>query len=204
MRDDEEARAAMFSTSQSLSRAQLDAGISREVFWGVIERRFNDISIRPRLSLIGIVDGVDSAALPLCFRGAAVLKHQFFSVRAGFTESTERWKASGQNDPNRFTNFLAKTSRGELTSQSKRLFILFTCCRMGSRYGAVDSLLVQISSKTISDERVVHEEGIKDQECDWTEDASERVTRSTGPRKWRSYTQRDREGDLERKSIAVP
>jgi len=107
-----------------------------------------------------------------------------------------------KNDPTRFPHFLAKTNSGELTSQDKRLYILFTCCKLGCRHGAVDSLLVQVASKVICDSGVGLEEGVVDPDVtDNADEASEIVTSSTGSRKRRSYSLRNDEAEAERKAI---
>ena len=63
------------------------------------------------------------------------MKTQYIGVHAEFTLKETRWKASGQNDPDRFPNFTDRTRAGELNATSKRLFILFTCCRLGEADG---------------------------------------------------------------------
>ena len=42
-----------------------------------------------------------------------------------------RWSASGQNDPNRFCNFLPKLPCGDLNALGKRMMVMFVCTRKG-------------------------------------------------------------------------
>jgi len=130
-----------------LTKSQLDANVSRDGLWVVVEQRFNDISLRPHFLMQGRVDGVDSAAIPLHFRTGAQLKWNFLAVRAFFTVTKENWAASVQNDDSRFPQFLCKAKTGYLTSLSKRWYILFTCCRLDTPHA--DNTLVKTSAKVI-------------------------------------------------------
>ena len=131
MRDDELAKAALAGTGQELSRAQLDTGFTRDSYWGIIESRFNS-QIRLRLDLVGRVDDADSTFLPPCHRCVSFLKDTFMERRAQFTEILQKWKASGQNDPDNFRNFLTYGANGQFNAVGKRLMVLFTCTRQGT------------------------------------------------------------------------
>ena len=131
IRDDEDAKAALFATGQELTRSQMDAGFSRESFWGVIEGRFNDPGLRLCLSMVGNVDEVDSAQPPPCHRSASFLKERFFDARSSFTLCVENWSRSGQNETSNFKSFAGIRS-GELTASGKRNMVLFVCARMGT------------------------------------------------------------------------
>jgi len=98
--------------------------------------------------MLGRVDAVDSSQIPQHFRGGSQLKTHFLAVRASFTVTTDKWRASGHNDAGRYPSFLSKRRTGELKSLSKRLYILFTCCRMGTPYA--DEMLIKMSVKVIS------------------------------------------------------
>lgn len=131
IRDDEDAKAALLATGQELTRSQMDAGFSRESFWGVIQSRFNDAGLRLRLSMVGNVDDVDSTQPPPCHRSATFLKEKFYDARSSFTTCVENWSKSGQNDTSNFKSF-AGSRNGELTAAGKRHMVLFVCTRLGT------------------------------------------------------------------------
>lgn len=134
MRDDEDARSAVIAMGQELTRAQLDTGVTRGDFWIIVESRFNDSTQRRFLSLAGAVDGVDSSLLPLAHRTSTFLKDKFNDAKADFTQYVTRWYASGQNDPDRFRNFLPKLPSGELSALGKRMMVMFVCTRKGTPF----------------------------------------------------------------------
>ena len=98
MRDDEDAKSALLGTGQELTRSQLDAGFTRESYWGIIEGRFNDPNLQLNLNMVGMVDEVDSTNPPPCHRSASFLKEKFFDAKKSFTTCLENWSVSGQND----------------------------------------------------------------------------------------------------------
>jgi len=161
LRDEERTRSALHSSmGQKMSRSQLDARKTRDSFWGVVEERFNDAELDSRLDLTGRVDDICPNQRPLAFRKAAQLKTEYIGVRAEFTLRVTRWKASGQNDPDRFPNFLDRTRAGELYATSKSLFILFTCCRLGE--ADADETFYNLSSKMIRNAAAGYDEGTAD------------------------------------------
>lgn len=97
-----------------------------------MESRFNGLSKRRHLSLAGAVDGVDSSLSPLAHRTSTFLKDKFNNAKADFTKYVTRWSASGQNDPDRFRNFLPKLPNGELNALGKRMMVMFVCTRKGT------------------------------------------------------------------------
>ena len=131
MRDDEDAKAALLGTGQELTRSQLDAGFTRESYWGIIEDRFNDPSLKLNLNMVGMVDEVDSTKPPPCHRSASFLKEKFFDAKRSFTTCLENWSVSGQNDNADFKRF-AGTRNGDLTAEGKRNMVLFVCARKGT------------------------------------------------------------------------
>lgn len=60
-------------------------------------------------TLSGNVDDVDINVLPPCVGSAATFKTKFRDDRSSFTVPLEKWEKLGQNDRNRFTDFLSKT-----------------------------------------------------------------------------------------------
>lgn len=126
---------------------ELDAGRTRDSFWGTVALRFNDPSLCPTFSFHGSVDEANPAGLPLCDRPAALLKQYFQETRPTFTLYTEMWQRSGQNDPEKFVDFLPR--RGDvLYALSKRVFIMFTASRMGTAHA--DIYFIDMTSKMIS------------------------------------------------------
>ena len=146
MKDDERVRSALFKLGQELRRSELDSGNTRDTFWGIIEGRFNDQSVLVRFSFVGHIEEVDPSAPPLCHRSAEVLKLQFRDTRSVFTEALNKWNRSGQNDPDRFLNFLSKNEQ-MLYASSKRALIMFVVSRLGTPYE--DTFFVEMSSKAI-------------------------------------------------------
>ena len=113
MRDDEDAKCSLDRTGQELTRSQLDAGFTRDSYWGVIEERFNNPSLRLHLNMVGNVDGVDSKVPPPCHWSATCV---------------ENWSRSGRNEIGIFRSY-AGTRAGELTAEGKRNVVLFICTR---------------------------------------------------------------------------
>lgn len=146
MKDDERVRSALFKLGQELRRCELDSGNTRDAFWGVIEGRFNDQSVLVHFSFTGHIEEADPSVPPLCHRSAELLKLQFRDARSVFTEALDRWARSGQNDPDRFLNFLSKNGQ-MLYASSKRALIMFVVSRLGTPYE--DTFFVEMSSKTI-------------------------------------------------------
>ena len=108
MKGVERMRTALFKLGQDLRRSELDSGITRDAFWGIIEGRFNDQSVLVRSSFVGHIEEVDPSVPPLSHRSAEVLKLQFRDVRSVFSEALDKWNRSGQNAPDQFLNFLSK------------------------------------------------------------------------------------------------
>lgn len=148
MRDDEKARSALYRLGQELRRAELDSGTSRDAFWGIIEDRFNDTTVPVRFSFAGHVDEADPSRAPACRRPAASLKTHFYEARSVFTDAVDKWMRSGQNDPDKFPDFLSKNGQN-LYASSKRALILFVAARLGTPYE--DTFFVEMASKTILD-----------------------------------------------------
>lgn len=146
MRDDEKARSALYRLGQELRRAELDSGTSRDAFWGIIEDRFNDTTVPVRFTFAGHVDEADPSRDPACHRAAASLKAHFYEARSVFTDAVDKWMRSGQNDPDKFPDFLSKNGQN-LYANSKRALILFVAARLGTPYE--DTFFVEMASKTI-------------------------------------------------------
>lgn len=99
MRDDERARTALFKLNQELQRAELDGGVSRDCFWGIISDRFNDRSLPVRFDFSCEVEDIDPSQPPPCFRSTSSLKAHFQDARSTFTTALANWSTSGQNNP---------------------------------------------------------------------------------------------------------
>lgn len=76
------------------------------------------------------------------------MKIHFHNARSWFTDAFDKWKRSGQNDPERFISFLSSNGQN-LYASSKRALIIFVVSRLGTAYA--DTLFVDTASKTISD-----------------------------------------------------
>jgi len=146
MRDDEKARTALFKLSQELQRPELDAGVYRESFWGIIPDRFNDGSLPIKFDFSSELEDIDSSQLPLCLRSPSALKGHFPDAKSTFTAALARWSTSGQNDPKSFRDFLSKNGTG-LYAASKRALIMFLACRCGTPYG--DTFFLDMTSKAV-------------------------------------------------------
>lgn len=142
--NDEIAREAFFKLGQEMTRSQLDAGVSRDNYWATIAERFNDPTIRPQYSFVGRVDEANASEIPPCVRLPSTLKSQYTDSKGKFTTFYKRWEQSGQNNGERFPEFLPKV-RGRLSALSKRMYIMFTVCKLGTPYP--DERLLEVSSK---------------------------------------------------------
>lgn len=127
-----------------MTRNQLDAGVPRDNYWAVIADRYNSPSLRPAFSFVGRVDEADSAAIPPCIRLPGTLKSHFIDNRGKFTIFLNRWSQSGQNDSEKFAEFIPKVG-GRLSALSKRLYVIFSVCKLGTPYA--DYRLLEASSK---------------------------------------------------------
>ena len=87
--NDEDAKCALDGTRQELTRSQLDAGFTKDSYWGVIEERFNNPRLRLHLNMVGNVDGVDSKVPPPCHRSATFLKENILDARRSFMTCVE-------------------------------------------------------------------------------------------------------------------
>ncbi|CAN8062778.1 unnamed protein product [Agarophyton chilense] len=159
LRDDERAKMALGTAiGVELTRAQLDVNVTRDSFWKTIEDRFNDASVDIRKCFAGRVDEIDSNERTKAFRSASVLRNQFNHVRKLFSIVRDKSVASGQNDVSRITQFLKYTTNGELTAESKRVYIFFTVCRVGT--AAEDTNILRNDSKLIEEYEAGYEDGI--------------------------------------------
>lgn len=159
LRDDERANAALqCAVGDELDRSKLDARVTRESYWTIVAQRFNSDGVDSREDFSGRVDGIDSNARPLSTRAPALLRKQYMDVRGAFTAALEKWKASGQNDPARFPNFLKYNDySGDLSAEGKRLYILFTVCRSGTSNEA--AVFLNQTVKTIDGAGMGYDEG---------------------------------------------
>jgi len=103
------------------------------------------------------VDGVESSSPPLCRRTGPILKSWIYDAKAPFSRYTGLWERSGQNDPERFRNFLPVTrgvgpsypEDGELSAEGKRMLVIFTAFRCGTPHA--DTALLNMSRKVMPD-----------------------------------------------------
>lgn len=146
MKEDEKVRESMYRLGQELRRAELDTGTSRDSFWGIIEARFNDVSLLVKFSFEGYLSDADPSAPPLCNRSGEVLKGHFRDAKSVFTKALDRWNRSGQNDPDKFVDFLSCNGQS-LYASSKRALAMFVVSKLGTPYQ--DSFFVELSCKTI-------------------------------------------------------
>ena len=72
--------------------------------------------------------------LRLAHRTSTFLKENFNDARADFTQYVTRLSASGQNDPDKFRNFLPKLPCGELNAPGKRVMAMCVCTRNGTPF----------------------------------------------------------------------
>lgn len=135
----------------------------------------------PQFSFAGSVDDADPSELPLCDRPASVLKQYFQEARSRFTDYTDKWSRSGQNNPDNFVNFLPRGG-DTLYAMSKRVFILFRAAKMGT--SDQDTFFIDLTSKAITTGG--YEEGLTSSRSIVTEGEGGPVgSNSTGSRKRR-------------------
>lgn len=158
---------------QVLTRAQLDARVTRDTYWRTIAERFNDHSLQPLFDFTASVDEADSSLPPVCHRTPEILKSYFRDTRSRFTIYLNNWKQSGQMDPENIRVFLPKCKKNDtkVSVLGKRMWIIFVVTRMGTPF--VDNLLLESFSRLISNESSAYEEGVNDQfgvgSTDWRE-----------------------------------
>ena len=133
MRDDEDAKAPFGGIGQELNRSQLDAGFTRESYWGILEERFNDRNVKLHLNMARNLDDLDFKLPPPALRSARFLKDKFFEVRSSFTTCWDNWSKSGHNNNKGFDRF-AGYRNGSLTAAGKRHMVLFVCARIGTAH----------------------------------------------------------------------
>lgn len=105
--------------------------------------------MRTELNVRGCLDEVDASLPKQCQWDAAKLKNSFMNTRSDLTIAVGRRSRYGQNNPNNFHEFLRVTTRGELTADSKRVWIIFTAANMGTVN--VDDRLMRLFSHTLPD-----------------------------------------------------
>ena len=151
LRHNEHCRQSINLLQQELTRAQLDAGRSRDSFWARIADRFNDPSEHIAYSFDGWVEDAEPSLPPLCVRAASVLKDQYARTRTGFTVYKDRWERSGQNDPENFRSFLPTLDNGRhsLTALGKRMLVFFKVSGLGTPN--CDDEFVRNSSRVMMD-----------------------------------------------------
>ena len=157
IKTDEDCRQAMEKLQLELTRGEIDGGRTRECYWGVIAKRFNDPALRPCMSFVGCCEEADPKRLPLAYRQASVLKTEFQNARSHFTSAKKRWELSGQNDPQRFWRFVHSKHQDPNLSSSvgKRCLVLFRVPELGTP--AADTFF-NISTKAMNDGG--YEEGV--------------------------------------------
>lgn len=134
LRYDQECREANLRLRQELTRTELDAGRSRDSFWQLISRRFNNPEVSVSFSFSGWCEEANPSNSPLCFRPASLLKDYMGKAITAFTGYKDRWERSGQNDPHNFRDFLPvlANSPDTLTAVAKRMMIYFKVSGLGT------------------------------------------------------------------------
>ncbi|PXF44155.1 hypothetical protein BWQ96_06082 [Gracilariopsis chorda] len=96
LRDDERAKNALDKAiGRTLNRRELDANVTWDSYWFVIENRFNDKKVDSKHSFAGRLHEVDSNLRRLCDRSASVLKKQYNSMKKMVTITRANWSTSG-------------------------------------------------------------------------------------------------------------
>jgi hypothetical protein len=142
-------RNSLIQSGQDLTRAEQDALVGRDDFWGTaVEVAFNDPDTVVAMSTAGYIAGVDVTAAPLAHRTIDKLKKMFYSIRGMFTRIKQRRSVSGNNDsdPHDVVRFLPVT-RGRVSTESQRVHHMFIAMRMGTP--EVDDTLVTFSRKIV-------------------------------------------------------
>ncbi|KAI0556758.1 hypothetical protein FGB62_409g04 [Gracilaria domingensis] len=107
LRDDPQCRFAIQKAmGDQMDSIKLDNRVTRDSYWTIVEKRFNNKAGDSKESFKGFVDEIDSNSRPIKHRPGEQLKTTFFSNKAAFTKVFDRWSASGQNDPARIYDFL--------------------------------------------------------------------------------------------------
>lgn len=144
-------RDALIQSGKDLTREQQDKGEHRDLFWEtVVAMNFNEPSVIIQLDLRGVVDNngfvksINPNAERVQHRSGTVLKDKFFEMRKHFTSAYAKWKESGQNDTGEdipFYKFCPSAARSsELSTEGKKITILFHALRAGTRNLDVDVL----------------------------------------------------------------
>ena len=132
LRDDEEARLAHIGTGQPLTQHQQENRVSRDACWDTVAYRLNEMLLKPRIYLRGIIEDVNPAIPPYVPTPGSKWKAVWYDMRGQFTVALRNFDKSGQSDPtlNGFLPFTLPEQNGELHPISKRLVTLFVVMRI--------------------------------------------------------------------------
>jgi hypothetical protein len=135
-------RRDLMASGLDLSRAQSDRHEGRDEFWSKsVSPAFNSPAIRVSLCAEGYLSDVNVNAPPRAHREGEKLKSIFFKSRGLFTKSYGKWSLSGQNDPERFADFLPRGPRStEISTEGKRALLLFVALKCGTSEEDTDAL----------------------------------------------------------------
>lgn len=103
--------------------------------------------MRSFLDMSGRIDELNTNRSPLTFRDASKLNDVFREGRRLFEVPAGKWKLSGHKIPSAFTDYLSLLQNSDLRTESKKTYIVFTVCRMGT--SMVVTMLVISIAKTI-------------------------------------------------------
>lgn len=86
MRDHEKSREAISNAANiELARAQLDADINLDSFWGTMQRSFNRLDVVNMEHSIAKINGDDSMHAPMAQRFASILEKHHRDANKDFT-----------------------------------------------------------------------------------------------------------------------
>jgi hypothetical protein len=98
-----------------------------------VERVFNNRSTLVSLAFTGHLNGVNVQAPPPVYSADDKLKYMFFKARDVFTSAYTKWSVSGQNDLEKFIDYLPTLPLStEISMEGKIPLLLFDSMRFGT------------------------------------------------------------------------
>jgi hypothetical protein len=124
------------------------------------------------LAFTGHLNGVDVQAPPPVYRAGEKLKFMFFKARGAFTSTYSKWSVSGQNDPEKFVDYLLILPRStEISVEGKKALVLFVSMRCGTPEEDTD--ILNFTKKTCP-------QGVGYDDLDTSESCNDRTRRHGG------------------------
>lgn len=114
MRHDRSARRSLLKLQQSLTLTDYSKRMSRDDFWPIIAKKFNDKSSRLVQDFSASVPEVDASAKSPCDRTPDIIKSDFQRMMQLFMRRCGNFEAPGKYDAANWPDFLGRTIKLEM------------------------------------------------------------------------------------------